>query len=78
MHKFIKNQFAVILFFFILFIIGFFAYDDYGIGIDEVSKDTPTLIKMIDVLGREQQEHKKGSLLFYIYDSGKVEKRVIN
>ena len=35
MHKFIKNQFAIILFFFILFIIGFFAYDDYGIGIDE-------------------------------------------
>ena len=35
MHKFIKNQFAVILFFFILFIISSFSSDDYGIGIDE-------------------------------------------
>ena len=52
-------------------------YDD-GIGIDEISEDIPTLIKMIDVLGREQQEHNKGSLLFYIYDNGMVEKRVIH
>ena len=35
-------------------------YDD-GIGIGEVSKDTPTLIKMIDVLGRQQKEHKRGT-----------------
>ena len=49
-------------------------YDD-GIGMDEISVDPLTLIKMIDVLGREQQEHKKGSLLFYIYDNGKVEKK---
>ena len=49
-------------------------YDD-GIGIDEILDDTPTLIKMIDILGREQKEHKRGSLLFYIYDNGKVEKK---
>jgi len=49
-------------------------YDD-GIGVNEIKEDTPTLIKMIDVLGREQQEHNKGSLLFYIYDNGKVEKK---
>ena len=52
-------------------------YDD-GIGIDEVEDQTPQLIKMIDVLGREQKEHKKGMLLFYVYDNGKVEKRIIN
>ena len=52
-------------------------YDD-GIGIDEISEDTPTLIKMIDVLGREQKEHKIGTLLFYIYDNGKVEKNIIH
>ena len=52
-------------------------YDD-GIGIEEITDDLPILIKMIDVLGREKQEHKKGSLLFYIYDNGKVEKKVIN
>ena len=49
-------------------------YDD-GIGIVELNKKLPALIKMVDVLGREQQEHKKGSLLFYIYDNGKVEKK---
>ena len=40
-----------------------------------LQENTSTLIKMIDVLGREQQEHKKGLLLFYIYDNGKVEKK---
>ena len=52
-------------------------YDD-GIGIDEVDEDVLHLIKMIDVLGREQKEHKKGMFLFYIYENGKVEKRVIH
>ena len=49
-------------------------YDD-GIGVVELNEKLPGLIKMVDVLGREQQEHKKGSLLFYIYDKGKVEKK---
>lgn len=48
-------------------------YDD-GVGIDEVSENTPALIKMIDILGREQQEHKRGALLFYIYDNGTTKK----
>ncbi len=52
-------------------------YDD-GIGINEVEVESAELIKMIDVLGREYNEHKKGMLLFYIYDNGKVEKRVIH
>ena len=52
-------------------------YDD-GIGIDEVEDQTPQLIKMIDVLGREQKEHKKGMLLFYVYDNGKVQKKIIH
>ena len=50
-------------------------YDD-SIGIYQISENSPTLIKMIDVLGREKQEHNPGSLLFYIYDNGLVEKRV--
>lgn len=41
-----------------------------------LQENTSTLIKMIDIFGREQQEHKKGSILFYIYDNGKVEKKV--
>ena len=50
-------------------------YDD-GIGIDELESIKPILIKMIDVLGRTQQEHIEGTLLFYIYNNGKVEKRL--
>ena len=52
-------------------------YND-GIGIDELDEGLPQVIKMIDILGREQREHKKGSLLFYIYDNGVVEKLLIN
>ena len=52
-------------------------YDD-DIGINEVEAESAELIKMIDVLGREYKEHKKGVLLFYIYQNGKVEKRVIH
>jgi len=46
------------------------------IGIDKVVNDSYRLIKMIDVLGREHNEHKRGMLLFYIYDNGKIEKRI--
>ena len=52
-------------------------YDD-GIGIEELIDDAPALIKMIDVLGREHQEHKKGMILFYIYDNGLIEKLITN
>ena len=52
-------------------------YDD-GIGIEELIDTAPALIKMIDVLGREHQEHKKGMILFYIYDNGLIEKTITN
>ena len=52
-------------------------YDD-DIGINEVETENAQLIKIIDVLGREYEEHKIGMLLFFIYDNGKVEKRVIH
>ena len=45
---------------------------------NEVEVESTELIKMIDVLGREYNEHKNGMLLFYIYENGKVEKRVIH
>ena len=48
-------------------------YDD-GIGIDDVESQEPLLIKMIDILGREQHIHRDGVLLFYLYDNGRVEK----
>ena len=48
-------------------------YDD-GIGIDNIEGQEPLLIKMIDILGREQHIHRDGVLLFYLYDNGRVEK----
>ena len=50
-------------------------YDD-NIGIEQVEDAAPQLIKMIDILGREQKEHKRGTILFYIYDNGIVEKKL--
>lgn len=47
-----------------------------GIGLNEVEKGNPQLIKIIDVLGREQMEHQKGIIHFYLFDNGKVEKRI--
>ena len=46
-----------------------------NVSISEIKSEELTLVKMVDVLGRKQQEHKKGSILFYIYDNGKVEKK---
>ena len=51
-------------------------YDD-GIGINEFETERIQLIKMIDILGREHKEHNQGMVMFYIYQNGMVEKRVI-
>lgn len=50
-------------------------YDD-DLGVSELIEKTPQLIKMVDILGREHMEHKKGLLLFYIYDNGLPQKKV--
>jgi hypothetical protein len=50
-------------------------YDD-GIGIDDIDGKEPLLIKMIDILGKEQKVHMDGVILFYIYDNGRVEKKL--
>ena len=42
-----------------------------------LTNQNSNLLKMIDVLGREYKEHKRGMLLFYIYDNGKVDKKFI-
>ena len=44
----------------------------YQIQIEE----QPKLLRMIDILGREQNTHQSGQLLFYIYDNGFVEKLI--
>jgi len=52
-----------------------FDFDD-GIGIDEISQDKIKVLRMFDVLGREHTRHLKGELLFYLYEDGRVEKRL--
>ena len=59
-------------------LLGQFPTCDEIVGLYEVNYDTPHLIKMIDVLGREQKKQNKGMLLFYIYDNGKVQNRVVH
>ncbi|MEC9208833.1 MAG: hypothetical protein VX762_00210 [Bacteroidota bacterium] len=48
------------------------------ISVDELgqSEDTPHLLKITDLLGR-QKNGNKNELLFYIYDDGTVEKRIV-
>jgi len=43
-------------------------------GIENINDEGPNLLKVVDVLGREQRVIQKG-VLFYIYDNGKVEKK---
>ena len=52
-----------------------FFNDVSQLNINETNQNEPKLIKMIDILGREEVEHKKGSFLFYIYDNGKIVKK---
>ena len=47
-----------------------------NVSMSEIKPQEPSLVKMIDILGREQKDHKKGILLFYIYDNGNV-RRII-
>jgi N-acetylneuraminic acid mutarotase len=49
--------------------------DDVSSGINTIINDR-ALVKSIDVLGREINE-KRNTLLFYIYDDGTVEKRIV-
>ena len=44
-------------------------------NINQINQQNNRLIKTVDVLGRTQ--HKSNTLLFYIYDDGTVEKKII-
>ena len=49
----------------------------YSMELNQIqNKVQPKLIRMIDILGREQNIHQSGQLLFYIYDNGFVEKLI--
>ncbi|MDG2164398.1 MAG: fasciclin domain-containing protein, partial [Flavobacteriales bacterium] len=49
---------------------------DVNVNLDEIDSNSPNLVKMIDVFGRVQKEHKQGELLFYLYKNGEVKKIV--
>jgi len=48
-----------------------------GIGLNEInSSSNKSLIKIVDVLGREIQKNTKNKILFFIYDDGTIEKKI--
>ena len=52
--------------------------DNNEFHINHVGISSSRLIKIIDLLGREYKEPRSGILLFYIYDNGEIEKRIIH
>jgi len=48
----------------------------YPTIVEEINKTNTQPIKIVDILGKESSSSKKG-LLFYIYDDGTVEKRIM-
>ena len=42
-----------------------------------IQHSEPQLLRIIDILGREVTNTKKGELLFYIYANGLVEKKMV-
>ena len=49
----------------------------HNMELDQIqNEEQPKLIRMIDILGRQQNIHQSGQLLFYIYDNGFVEKLI--
>ena len=47
-----------------------------NVNLNEIINQEFGLIKMIDILGREKTEHKEGIILFYLYENGKVIKKI--
>ena len=57
---------------------GYYIHDVYTntTSIVELENTNKTLIKVTNILGKESSPNKKG-LLFYIYDDGTVEKKIL-
>ena len=47
-----------------------------NMNLEEYTKNLPTLIRMIDILGAEHAVHPKGKLMFYIYSDGSIKKEI--
>ena len=56
--------------------IGDLCDSEDNVSLEELTKDLPTLIRMIDILGAEHAIHPKGKLMFYIYSDGSVKKQI--
>ena len=56
--------------------IGDLCDSEDNLNLEEITKDLPTLIRMIDILGAEHAIHPKGKLMFYIYSDGSVKKQI--
>jgi hypothetical protein len=50
---------------------------DGSVGVSEQINTTKKLIKIVDVLGRKTNKLKTNTPLFYIYDDGSVEKKIV-
>ena len=50
---------------------------DGSVGILEQKNNNRKLIKIVDVLGKTSTKKQKNTPLFYIYDNGIVEKKMI-
>ena len=50
---------------------------DGSVGVSEQINTTKKLIKIVDVLGRKTNKLKTNTPLFYIYDDGSVEKKLV-
>ena len=48
---------------------------DENLVLYDIENSSVKLIKMIDSMGREVKMHKKGQILFYLYDNGQVKKK---
>lgn len=56
---------------------GFGDLCDENIGIESLMNSSIGLIKMFDALGREVQTHEKEQILFYLYDNGRIKKKIL-
>jgi len=50
---------------------------DGSVGISEQKNSNRKLINIVDVLGRTSTEKQTNTPLFYIFDNGSVEKKII-
>ena len=50
---------------------------EVSVGVSEQENNNRKLVKIVDVLGRTSSEKQKNTPLFYIYDNGSVEKKMI-